>query len=177
MTKYVTEAEINEYLGVTIATSLNDQLNDFASAYINNYLQVTDLSAQTTYQETQDYTWGTRYMLSELNPSNLTLVNWSAVVWTTNLTWRELNFQFAPINTDTTFNKITFTYDYGYATIPDVIKQVALSIVWYLYNTRSTWNIKSFNQGQISITYKDTEEIKGFLQIGLEAYRKNTIYC
>ena len=160
MTKYVTEAEINEYLGVTIATSLNNTLNDFASAYINNYLQVTDLAAQTTYTEIQDYTWGTRYMLSELNPSNLTLVNSSAVVWTINLTWRELNFQFAPINTDTVFNKISFTYDYGYATIPDVIKQVALSIVWYLYNSRSTWNMKSFNQGQISITYKDTEEIK-----------------
>ena len=177
MTKYVTEAEINEYVGATIATSLNEQLNDFASAYINNHLQVTDLAAQTTYQETQDYTGDTEYFLSELNPSNLTLVNGSAVVWTTRFDGRQLSFEFAPVNTDTVFNKITFTYDYWYTTIPDVIKNVALEIVWYLYNSRSTWGMDSFTQWQISITYWDTEEIKKILAKWLEAYKKNRIYC
>ena len=177
MANYVSEAEINTYTWTTIATTLNDMLNGFATAYINNYLKVTDLNAQTTYTETKDYNWTNEYMLNELNPSNLTLVNWSAVVWNIDITWRKLTFKLIPINTDTDFNKITFTYDYGFSTIPDAIKQVALQIVWYFYNKRSTGDIASFSQWQISITYKDTEKIEEFLKLWLEKYKKNNIYC
>jgi len=181
MGNYVTEAELNTYLWTSWEDTLLAVLNGIATAYINNFLRVTTLNAQTTYQETQDYTWKIEYFLSELNPSNLTLVNWNAVVWQTNIEGRKLTFQFAPINTDTVFNKITFTYNYGFATIPDAIKGVVYDIVSYLYNSRKTSWIKSFTQWQISITYEDTEAIKGILEganwVWLKKYIKNTIIC
>ena len=82
------------------------------------------MNQQTAQDEIQDYTWSTQYILKELNPSDLTLVNASAVVGTTNITWRCLTFEFAPVNIDPVFNKITFTYTYWFATIPEDIKAI-----------------------------------------------------
>ena len=179
MANFVTTEEINTYLWTSWEDTLINVLNGIATAYIKNYLRVTDLNAQSTYTETQDYTWNNEYMLSELNPSNLTLVNGSAVVWNYNLTGRKLTFEFAPENADTVFNKITFTYDYGYSTITDDIKAVVYSIVWYFYNARKTAWIGNFTQWQISITYEDTEAVKWILEnnVFLKKYIKNDIIC
>jgi len=177
MANYVTESELNTYLWTSGETALLDELNNLATAYINNYLKVTDLNEQTDKEEIQDYTWKTEYFTKELNPSNLTLVNWSAVVWEINITWRKISFQFAPLNTDTVFNKISFTYNYWYATIPDDIKWVVYNIVSFLYNWRKTTWLKSFTQWQISVSYEDTQKINDLLFLWLTKYIKNTIYC
>ena len=179
MANYVTTEELNQYLWTSWEDNLIEELNGIATAYINNFLRITTLNAVVGGEETQDYNWTNEYFFKEINPSNLTLVNWSAVVWQTNITWRKLTFENAPVNTDTVFNKITFTYNYWFATIPDDIKAVVYQIVSYFYNVRKTSWIKWFTQWQISITYKDTEEIKNILNnsIWLKKYIKNDIIC
>ena len=177
MANYVTEAELNTYLWTSNETALLDELNNLATAYINNFLKITTLNESTAETEITDYIWSVDYALKELNPSNLSLVNWSAVVWQTNITWRLLTFEYAPINTDTVFNKISLTYDYWYATIPDDIKWVVYNIVSFLYNWRKTTWINSFTQWQISVSYEDTQKINDLLFLWLTKYIKNTIYC
>jgi len=177
MANYVTEAELNTILWTSGETALIEELNGIATAYINNFLRVTTLNTTLAAEEIQDYTWANEYFTKELNPSNLSLVNWSAVVWQVNITWRKMTFEYAPANIDNVFNKISFTYDYWFATIPDDIKAVVYGIVWYLYNARKTAWVSSFTQWQITVTYNDTEEIKWILWSWLTKYKKNTIYC
>jgi len=177
MANYVTEAELNTYLWTSSETALLDELNNLATAYINNFLKVTDLNVQENKEEIKDYTWDVEYFTKELNPSNLSLVNGASVVWEVNITWRKISFQFAPINIDTIFNKISFTYNYWYATIPDDIKWVVYNIVSFLYNWRKATWIKQFTQWQISVTYEDAQKINDMLFLWLTKYIKNTIYC
>lgn len=177
MANYVTTTEINNYLWTSGEDTLIAILNWLTTAYINNFLRVTDLNLKTAQEEEKDYTWKVNYLMNELNSTDLTLVNGSSVVWQTNFDWRELQFEFAPLNTDTVFNKITFTYTYGFATIPDAIKWVVYELVSYLYNARKTAWIKSFTQWQINVTYEDWQQLNKIMDIGLKKYKKNNIYC
>lgn len=177
MDNYVTIGDLNTYLWISWEDTLMEELNSIATAYINNYLKIVTLFASTTYDEIQEYNWSNEYILSQLNPSNLTKVNWVSVVWEVNFTWRLLTFATTPINIDTTFNKITLTYDYGFEDIGNDVKSVVYHIVGYLYATRKSSWIKEFTQGQISITYKDWEQIQALMDLGLTKYKKNTILC
>jgi len=179
MANYVLTSELNTYLWTSWEDILIEELNWLATAYINNFLRINTLNFTEDYEEEQDYNWSNVYMLSQINPANLTLVNWNAVVWQYKLVWRKLTFQYAPANTDNVFNKITFTHDYWFSTITDDIKAVVYEIVWYLYNSRKTSWINSFTQWQISITYDDWKEIQSILDnsVWLKKYIKNDIIC
>jgi len=180
MANYTSTAEINNYLWISWDDILINILNGVATTKINNFLWVTTLNATTAGTEIQEYTWWNRYYTKELNPSNLSLVNWSAVVWTTDITGRAITFEHAPLNIDTVFNKINFTYDYWYTDIPDDIKLVVLNIVWYLYNIRKTAGVDSFTQWQITVNYTKTKAndnmVREIMQDWLKKYIKNNIY-
>jgi len=179
MADYVSTAEINEFLWISWEDALVVVLNWIATSKINNFLGVTDLNAKVWWEEIQDYTWKAEYILKELNPSNITLVNDSSVIWDTNITWRLLTFEYAPNNTDIVFNKIKFTYDYWFSTIPADIKMAVFWIVWYLYNSRKTAGVASFTQWQISVSYTadDNFKIENIISGLLKKYIKNNIYC
>ena len=179
MANYVSTNELNNYLWTSWEDTLINILNWIATARINNFLWVTDLNAVTGGQEKQDYNWKTQYLLKELNPSNLTLVNGSSVVGSVNITWRLLSFEYAPINTDNIFNKITFTYNYWFTTIPEDIKAVVYEIVWQLYNTRKAVWVSSFTQWQITVSFTNDDNLKieNIMKWGLKKYIKNNIYC
>jgi len=177
MANYVSEAELNTILGTSGETALLTELNELATAYINNFLRITTLAKKTAQEEIQDYNGTNEYFTKELNPSDLVEVNGATVVGVVDITWRKITFQHTPINTDTIFNKITLKYTYGYETIPDDIKWVVYWIVGYLYNWRKTAGIKSFTQWQITVTKDDVKSIESMLIAWLTKYRKNTIYC
>ncbi len=165
---YLTESDINTYLGISGETTLVNALIAGAEAIVHTYLGETSLLS-TEYTEKYRYTNGRIFRLRRFRPTAVASVDATTLssddydLDARILTLREYAF---PVSTFP--YKHTIVYTSGFDTLPDDISLALKIIVSHRYATRKTASIKSFDQGELSVEYRDDasdipEEAKAIL--------------
>ena len=195
---YISLAEAKTFMGVTSTTDdalITSQIERWESL-INSLLSVNTLAEQTV-EEIKD--WGHyKYTMNLINPTALVEINWAVISGSSRFIWRQLQLEQLPTVTDLVWNTVTVKYTAGFATIPDDIKNILMSVTKVFYIDAKSWLINSswstlagvtkFSQWELDVTYWATQTNKDWVNItadeqatqtiktGLQKYLKNNIY-
>lgn len=166
MANYVSVSEINTVLGTSWEDTLIGVLNNSAESILNSLIGTTwlnswDITEKINYPTFRNdfwmFPWRVLYV-QWVNPTVVKSVDWVTLTsWDYEITWNKV-FLKDTMNLQTDFPyKNTIIYTAWFTTIPNDIKQAIFLIVWALYNTKTSQNIDSFRQWELSINYsKDT---------------------
>lgn len=180
---YVTTTEVNTFLGTSWEDSLITLLWDMVESFLHTSLRITSFST-ATYNEFHEATFPLNlnekhfYILKELNPTVLTAIN------DINVSSDDYLLEGRMLNLDTTYtvddwNRVKFTYTAWFSTIPQDVKSMVLYGISGLYNARKGVGIKSFTQGQLTVSYNSQAEVDMFSSMYkslMEKYKKNDIF-
>lgn len=197
---YITLQEAKAFIGITWTAddTLIENMITKSELLINSVLWVETLNEETIDEE-HTYNWSCVYYLRGINPTVVNTVDWGAILWTTKLRWRKLQFQYAPILTDDIFNVVEFNYTTWFATIPDDVKFTTMSLTKLFYTDAKNWTISSawttlswissFSQWELDVKYSTTQkkdkdwqiitveqEWTSMIKNSLQKYLKNNIY-
>ena len=175
---YITVTEANEFMGTSWEDTLVTSLISYSESLLNTKLNVTTLES-VPHDEEHKYNGAGPYYVKELNPTVLTTVDNLVITGTYKFFWRKLLLEYSPTPVDIVWNMITLQYTAWYVTIPEDIKTVMLMLVSWVYNKRKSVGIKSFEQGEVSVTYNTQEEVSSFqdmYNLVISKYSKNDIY-
>lgn len=174
---YITEADVNTFLGTSWETTLIDMLISMAESALNTELRIDGLSVDdyTEYYEVNDFGF---FVLKQIQPNSVTSINDVAVSSSDYLLeGRKLTLS---VNyTADKWNRIKIIYNAGYATTPQDVKTMMLHMVSWLYNARKWVGIKSFTQWQLSVSFSSQTELDTFSMMYkaiISKYKKNDIY-
>lgn len=195
---YISLAEAKTFMGVTTTADdalITSQIERWESL-INSILLVNTLNEQTV-DETHDLA-GYKYTMNLINPTVLNTINWNTIEWVYRFVWRQLQLENVVTAGNYIWNTIEINYTAWFATIPNDVKNVLMSVTKTFYIDAKSWLINSswstlawvtkFSQWELDVTYWSTatnkdwtnitadEQATQVIKTWLKKYLKNNIY-